>query len=241
MRLLVTRPQPDADRFALALAEIGAAAVVAPLMSIEVDESRALELDGCDALAFTSANGVRALARLAPNCSLPAYMVGPASARVAENHGIRVAGVAGGNVESLAALITDAIPAGSRIFHAAGADIAGDLATMLEARDISCTRQVLYKAMIPEQLPAEISQHLRAGALDGAVFFSPRSARSFVRLVTNAGQASACAGLTLFGLSPAVTEAACETIVWRRVREAQTPTQEALIDTIRAVQSEYSL
>ena len=48
-----------------------------------------------------------------------------------------------------------------------------------------------------------------SGELDGAVFFSPRSARSFVRLVTNAGQASACAGLSLFSLSPAVTEAAC--------------------------------
>jgi len=238
MRLLVTRPQPDADRFAAALAEIGVDAVVAPLMTIELAASTPPDPAACDALAFTSANGVRALARLAPDCPLPAYAVGPASARVAQNHGFQVAGVAGGNVESLASLLADALGAGSRVFHPAGADIAGDLAALLDARDISCTRQVLYHARIPERLPAKIHQLLRNDGLDGAVFFSPRSAESFVRLVTNAGQASACARLALFGLSPAVTEAACGNIAWRRVREARSPTQEALIDTIRAAQSE---
>ena len=238
MRLLVTRPQPDADRFAAALAEIGVDALVAPLMSIETDDSPPPDLAGYHALAFTSANGVRALARLAPDCALPAYTVGPASARVAKNHGLQVAGIGGGNVESLADLLVDALPARSRVFHAAGADIAGDLAGLLQARDIFCTRETLYHARIPEQLPEEIIKSLREGAIDGAVFFSPRSAKSFVRLATNAGQASACAGLSLFALSPAVTEAACGTTAWRRVREAQSPTQEALIDTIRTAKAE---
>lgn len=234
MRLLVTRPQPDADGFAAALAGIGVDALVAPLMFIDLDRTIDPDLSGCTALAFTSANGARAFAQLSNIRDLPVYTVGSGSARAATELGFSVAGTGAGTVESLAAVLSGAEKTGARIYHAAGADIAGDLAALLEAEGVACRRQVLYKAQIPDILPEKISLALSAGDVDGAVFFSPRSAGTFVRLVTNAGQASACAGLDLYSLSPAVTEAACGTIAWRRVREARTPMQEALINTIRA-------
>jgi uroporphyrinogen-III synthase len=234
VRLLVTRPQPDADRFADALAEIGVDALVAPLMSIELNRAIDPDLSGCTALAFTSANGARAFSQLSNIRDLPAYTVGSGSARAAAELGFSIAGKGAGTVESLADVLSATEEAGARIYHAAGADIAGDLAALLEAKGVACRRQVLYKAQIPAVLPEEINLALSAGGVDGAVFFSPRSASTFVRLVTNAGQASACAGLDLYSLSPAVTEAACGTIAWRRVREARTPMQEALINTIRA-------
>jgi uroporphyrinogen-III synthase len=233
VRLLVTRPQPDAARFAAALAEIGVGSLVVPLMTVEVDAGATPELAGCTAIAVTSANGVRALAQLTADRGLPVWAVGPASAAEAVAQGFTVAGVGGGNVETLAAAIGQALDPGSRVYHAAGADVAGDLGGLLAGRGIACRRQVLYRASIPAILPAEIAAALADGDLDGAVFFSPRSAGSFVRLVAGAGQAVACTGLTAYALSPAVA-AACGTIAWRRVREARTPTQEALIDTIRA-------
>lgn len=233
MRLLVTRPQPDADRFAAALAGVGVDALVAPLMSVEVDGAATPELSAFTAIAVTSANGVRALAALTDDRSLPVWAVGPASARDAEATGFKLAGIGGGDIDSLATAIADALNAGARVFHAAGADVAGDLAALLRAHGIECRREALYRAVVPDALPAQIANALANGDVDGAVFFSPRSADSFVRLVADAGQAAACAGLTAYALSPAVA-AACGTIAWRRVREARTPTQEALIDTICA-------
>lgn len=233
MRLLVTRPQPDARRTAAALAEIGVQPLVVPLMTVEIDAAAAPDLAGCAAIAVTSANGVRALAQLTADRSLPVWAVGPASAAEAEALGFTVAGVGAGSVETLAAAIGASLGRGTRIYHAAGADVAGDLGDLLADDGIACRREVLYRASIPATLPAEISSALEGGDLDGAVFFSPRSAGSFVRLAADAGQAAACAGLTAYALSPAVA-AACGTIAWRRVRAARTPTQEALIDTIRA-------
>ena len=229
----MTRPQPDADRFAAALAEVGVDARVAPLMTVEIDRTATPDLSGCAAIAVTSANGVRALARLTGDRRLPVWAVGPASATEATAQGFAVAGVGGGNVESLADAMGNALAADGRVYHAAGADVAGDLAKLLAKRGIACTREVLYRAEIPDVLPPDIAAALANGDVDGAVFFSPRSASSFVRLVRDAGQAAACAGLTAYALSPAVA-AACGTIAWRRVREARAPTQEALIDIIRA-------
>ncbi|HEY7610485.1 MAG TPA: uroporphyrinogen-III synthase, partial [Alphaproteobacteria bacterium] len=66
MRILLTRPEPDAQRFAAQLAEHGIEAVVAPLMTIETADAPLPPLEGVQALVFTSANGVRAYAAREP-------------------------------------------------------------------------------------------------------------------------------------------------------------------------------
>ena len=61
---LVTRPEPDASDFAALLERAGMRAVKTPAMTIE-PTGAAPSLEGAAALAFTSANGVRALPRAA--------------------------------------------------------------------------------------------------------------------------------------------------------------------------------
>ena len=63
MRILVTRPQPDADNTARLLRESGHEVIIAPLLEIvATDIPESFDLTGIQAVLITSANGVRALA-----------------------------------------------------------------------------------------------------------------------------------------------------------------------------------
>lgn len=72
MRVLVTRPSEDAGLLGERLAALGVEASAAPLLSIENIAGDALDLDGVQAVLFTSANGVRAYGARSDDRSLPA-------------------------------------------------------------------------------------------------------------------------------------------------------------------------
>src|SRR5215208_5601256 len=80
LRALVTRPRAEAEGLAAALAERGVAALVEPLLDIRYRSEWAPDLTGVQAVLCTSANGVRALARLCGERALPLFAVGEASA-----------------------------------------------------------------------------------------------------------------------------------------------------------------
>lgn len=235
-RVLITRPQPDADRTAQAMREAGLAPLVHPLMRIEMRAGVLCDAGPADALAFTSANGVRAYAKLGGD-ALPVYAVGPASAREAERCGFAVAGVADGDVASLAALIGKNRP--GRVRHPSGAAAAGDLAGSLATAGIAAERLVLYDAITESALPEAAAAILEAGFEGGVkagecwvALYSPRSARLFERLVASANLTIAAALLRLAALSPAVADAARLPYAERRV--AVQPTNSALVDIISA-------
>jgi uroporphyrinogen-III synthase len=76
---------------------------------------------------------------------------------------------------------------------------------------------------------------IEAGGIDVALFFSPRTAKSFVTLARKAGVTPACEGVTALCLSAAVAREA-ETIAWNEVRVASHPDLDgvlALIDEFR--------
>jgi uroporphyrinogen-III synthase len=61
MRLLVTRPEPDALKLGAVLEEMGHEATVEPLLSVSFDDAEPVDLDGAQALIATSRNALRAL------------------------------------------------------------------------------------------------------------------------------------------------------------------------------------
>ncbi len=82
MKALITRPQPDADRFAALCSANDIEPMLAPLMSVEFRDDWETPKD-TGAFAFTSANGVRAFARARRIRTLPAFCVGEATAEAA--------------------------------------------------------------------------------------------------------------------------------------------------------------
>ncbi|MBL6959143.1 MAG: uroporphyrinogen-III synthase [Rhodospirillales bacterium] len=232
MRLLITRPRQDAEPLAGLLREMGAQPSVEPLLFIDLEDGPDLDLDGVQALLVTSANGVRALAARTPNRTLPVLAVGDASARAAGEAGFTDVFSATGDVDGLARLAGDKLDAAAgSLLHAAGSHLAGDLAGLLEAGGYAYRREILYRARPAEALSEETQTVIREGQLDGILFFSPRTAATFVRLLGEAGLQDACGGLVAFCLSPAVAEQVAA-VPWSGVRTAEKPEQQALLQDV---------
>jgi uroporphyrinogen-III synthase len=232
MRILVTRPREDSERLAEKLEAMGHEVLIEPLFTIEPELGAPLDLDGVQALLLTSANGVRALALRSERRDIPVLAVGDATAAAARDFGFAQVESAGGDVEDLADLVRARLrPDGGALLHAAGSVTAGDLAGNLGAAGYDVRRVVLYRAEPVGALSAETAAALRDGRIDLAVFFSPRTARTFVSLVKAAGLESACARIAVLGLSQAVLDAASE-IGWAAHGAAAEPTEASLLDAL---------
>ncbi|MBI3710692.1 MAG: uroporphyrinogen-III synthase, partial [Proteobacteria bacterium] len=232
MRILITRPGEDAAPLAAMLRAKGHVVVVAPLLDIQPLRDATISLDGIQAILLTSANGARALAKADPRRDLPVLAVGEATAAAARAAGFTAVDNAGGDVSDLAALAkTRFDPNKGALLHAAGSVIAGDLGGALAAGGFELRRVVIYRAEPATVLPAAAAAALRDGSLDAALFFSPRTAATFVRLVREAGLEAACRRVVALGLSPAVIEAA-NGIGWAATMAAASPKEAALVDAL---------
>jgi len=232
MRALVTRPRADADAVARALEARGLEVMVEPLLDITPVPGATVDLNGVQAILVTSANGVRALANTVARRDLPVWAVGEATAAEARRVGFGRVESAGGDVESLAALVAARVdPTAGTLLHASGHDLAGELASLLLGRGFAVRRAVLYDARPVKSFSPALIEALRGRTLDLALFFSPRTAATFVRLARSAGLDGAA--VRAYALSAAVA-GALASLPWQTVRVAERPTQEALLAALDA-------
>lgn len=229
LRALVTRPRTEAAALSEALAERGIAAVVEPLLDIRFRPDARPDLAGVQAVLCTSANGVRALARLTGERALPLFAVGEATAARARSEGFAQVDSAAGAVGDLTRLVGERLdPARGRLLQVAGSAVAGDLAGELCRRGFTVDRAVLYEARPAAGLSADAVRALSAGLIDFALFFSPRTAAIFVRLAENAGLAPATPRLTAVSIS-AAADAALDPLRFRARHVAERPDQASLL------------
>lgn len=239
-RLLITRPAEDAAPLADRLEVMGYATAVEPMLDLVWLDGPEPGLDDVQALLFTSANGVRGYVKRTGRRDRPVYAVGDATARAARAAGFASVESASGDVYALAGLVAARCrPEAGLLLHVAGSKLAGDLAGLLGQAGFSLRRETLYDAVPSVRLGDGTAELMRTHGLAGALFFSPRTARSFVRLVAEAGLADACRTVDAFCLSPAVAEAAStygdgQPMPWRSVRTAPRPEQEALLGLLPA-------
>lgn len=235
MRVLVTRPETDAAPIAAELAARGDTAVIEPLLTIVPKPEAAVDLTGVQALAVTSANGARVLAKRTARRNLPVFAVGDATARAARAAGFATVESAGGDVVALAGLIAARLdPAAGAVFHAAARQVAGDLKGHLETAGFAVRRVALYEATPSLAFSATTAAALRGGRLDAALFFSPRTGRTFVRLLSESRLTVACSRMTAVCLSAAVAKEV-KRLPWRALHIAAQPTQAALLDSLAAL------
>jgi uroporphyrinogen-III synthase len=121
---------------------------------------------------------------------------------VAHNAGFTTVCSGNGGADALVSYILQRLPpACSVLFHAAPAQSAGTLEAELSRHGYTLQREILYEARAVRTLPHAAAECLSAGTADGVLFYSPRSARTFARLVTEAGLAPRCRGLHAFCIS----------------------------------------
>jgi len=240
LNILVTRPRSESEVFALTLAMRGHDAVQAPLLDIVPDETASVDLDGVQALLFTSINGVRSFARVSTSRNVPAYCVGDATAQAARDLGFRDVHSAGGDVVALANLVRmNLAPSEGALLHVSGSAVAGDLAGDLGGDRYDVRRVQLYRQDTARDLPDAAAEALKSGTLDAITFFSPRTAATFVQLVRKADLLDALNNVAALGLSQAALDAArVEGAHWKSERAASQPTEAALLEAIDALAAE---
>lgn len=233
-RALVTRPREDAEGISRALESRGFDVQLEPLLDILIHRDVALPLNRVQGFLATSANGVRALAANTPRRDLPVWAVGTATADCARSLGFRAVENGGGDVARLAELVARRCdPRQGALLHVAGSKLAGDLSGTLAAQRFEVRRVVLYEARTAETFSPSLLAALDAEALDLALFFSPRTAATFARLITAAERAEACRAIDAYTLSQAVAEQLAA-LPWRQTHLARTPDQAALLAVIDA-------
>ena len=236
MRILITRPREDADSFAATLGARGIEVTVEPLLTIQPVADPVIDLDGVQALLFTSANGVRCFASANARRDLKVFAVGDASAALARAQGFVEVESAAGDVGSLATLVADRVkPGDGALLHAAGSSLAGDLKGQLEQAGYTVRRVTLYDALPATELSSATLMNLRLGGIDAVALFSPRSARTFVELWRKARQpgqsGDGLAQVTALCLSAAVAREAKD-LDWRRIEIATRPDGAAMLDLV---------
>jgi len=227
MRILVTRPAEDGAEIAHRLAELGHEALLAPLLDVSFFDGGALDLDGVQALLVTSANGVRAFGRRTARRDIPLFAVGPQTAEAALAAGfLRVRNAAGDAVALAGAVSHWADPTAGVLLHAAGAESGGWLAGALTEKGFTVRRENLYRVDAAPALPDDAVAALRAGRVQAALFFSPRSAQVFAACLEKVGLAPA--GVVAVCIS-ANTAEALKGLPFAEFRIAAAPNQTALL------------
>lgn len=230
MRLLVTRPQPGADSSAARIHDAGHEPVVYPLIAPHF-----LPLAGkheAAALIVTSQNGVRAMQRwpqMPGWIGLPLFAVGDTTATAARTAGFGDVRSADGDAEALAELIAAGLsPSVGPLLYAAARDRSSVLEDRLRAAGFAVDAVVVYRMDDANSLGSDLAAEIGGSRLDGAVFYSRRSALVFLDLLDNAGLADALGRWSIFVLSPQIAEVFADRAVGR-IEVADTPREDALM------------
>ena len=235
MRLLVTRPEPDAARTATALRACGHSVVIAPLLRIEPLAAAAIGTGPWAAVLVTSANIAHAIAghaRRVDLTHLPVFAVGERSANAMRTLGCAQVISAGGNAGDLARIVAAHLNPPARLLYLAGEHRSGDLGGELRTKGFAVETAAIYRAVAADILPPEAAAAL-AGGLDGVLHFSRRSAEAYVEAARAAGLLESALQPAHFCLSAQVA-APLQSAGGRLVRVARQPAEAALLDLIGA-------
>jgi uroporphyrinogen-III synthase len=178
--ILLTRPKPQAQEFADALAaEIDADIAIHPMQDIVICAPPDPRPVDYDAYVFTSPNGARAAHHWGLP-SRPAYVVGQKTAAATQGDAVFCAD---GDSDDLVDLIDKHAPRGP-LLYLHGTHVAGQITQDLEQRGITCHGYVAY-----DQQALPVGDDLRS-VLSGPrpvmiPVFSPRSAKLLIETGEN--------------------------------------------------------
>lgn len=198
-RILITRPEKQAEGFAARLSERfgpDTAVILAPLMRIEAT-GEVPDLEGIRGLIFTSGNGVDAFVALFDIRRLPVHCVGQATAARAADAGFDVVSIAD-TADDLVAELSTTLPPGP-LLHLAGRNRRGRVAERLTSIGLKTQVAEIYDQV---ELPMS-SPGREALAMPGPLLlpvFSPRSASLLKPYLSGA-----VAELRIASISPAAT------------------------------------
>jgi uroporphyrinogen-III synthase len=206
--------------------------LIEPLLTIERVPGVAPDLAGVQALVLTSANAAPALS--APARQLPLFAVGDATARAAERAGCsRVISAAGSGADLARLIAQHCRPERGALLHLSGEHVRPGLAEGLAAVGFDLRRQVVYRAVAARGLSPVTVEALVQRQIGAVLLFSPRTAQTFVELISRHGLQGDLVATAAICLSAAVAQP-CRELVWRAIYLAARPEPGPLLEALEA-------
>ena len=228
VKMLVTRPEPDAQATLARLDALGISAVAAPVMVRQTLDASLPPPDGFTAMVLTSANAVRALAErgvLEQYRHLPVFAVGDRTARDASEAGFERVSSAAGALQDLVNAMTIARMRGP-IFYPTGKHQSADLAKALAPLGVMVATAKVYDMVAIDALPAQILAEL-GGEIGAVLAYSRRTAEIFATLATSLPRDKR-SRLAMLCLSETVAEPLLEAR-FSRISLADRPDEDAMM------------
>jgi uroporphyrinogen-III synthase len=228
-RMLVTRPEPDAQSSLARLQALGIEAVAAPLMERVAIEVSLPPAHGFAAVVLTSANAVRSLVErgvVGDYAHLPVLAVGDRTARDAQAAGfVRVSSAAGSFGDLVNAISLSGLK--GPLFYPTGKHQSADLSKALAPLGVMVVTARIYDMVAVPAMPPDILVALRHGEIDAALVYSRRTAEIFAQLAQSLERTQR-QRLGLLCLSEAVAEPLLEAH-FNRISLADRPDEEAMM------------
>lgn len=177
----ITRASPGAETTADRVRAMGHAPLVAPLLQVRPVADARIDLRGVAALAFTSANGVRAFAEQSAERGLKVFAVGAATGSAAKTAGFRTVLTADGDVAALADRIAQRRrELNGAVLHPGAAEPAGDLVGDLTRAGLEARGVALYETVFIDPPQDQLDALLAA---DVVLLHSPKGAKALARIL----------------------------------------------------------
>jgi len=236
MRLLVTRPEPDASIFSEELRGLGHEAVLQPLIEFRVLEFDLEPLRAAEVLIITSGNSLRALQErgvIKDFHGKPLYCVGEQTAKRALAAGFETVLEIAQTGEELARKIIESGRRGALLVHIIGEHMAFDIVGALTREGFSVQSATVYSMDACREFPPSVASMLKAGEIDGVILMSPRTAEIYVSLCHTHGIIDCDKTPIYFCLSENVA-AKLASLKPNHVRVPAKPDRKALLELLHA-------
>lgn len=206
-RMLVTRPEPDAQSTLARLTALDIVADIAPLMVRETLDVSLPPPDGFQAVVLTSANAVRSLVDrgvVADYAHLPVFAVGDRTKGEAEDAGfVRVSSAAGAFQDLVNAIGISGLK--GPLFYPAAKHQSADLAKAIAPFGVMVATSKVYEMVAADSMPETVLADLASGAIGSVLVYSRRTAEIFAGLTATLDQSRRSA-LAMLCMSEAVAE-----------------------------------
>jgi uroporphyrinogen-III synthase len=207
-KMLVTRPEPDASESIARLRALNIEGVAAPLLERAALHALLPDPRRLVAIALTSANALKALderGALGPYRGLKAFAVGEKTAAEARAQGFSDVVTAGGTLQHLVEEIGAARLKGP-VFYPAARHQSADLGAALKPFGLDVIASKVYEMRAASALKPDILDGLKRDLFGAALFYSRRTAETFVELLRDELDDRARARLHLLCLAESVAE-----------------------------------
>lgn len=175
--VLITRPEADAKEIAALVEEKNYQVVCEPFLEVIYHKTSLPDSSAYGGLVFTSANAVRAFCQNSTERDLSVFTVGDYTALEAKAAGFEKISSASGNIDDLEALLSQS-PSERPYLYIRGEHISKKLD--INDPKITIEEAVLYHTEKKQDISDQSLALLAEGAFSHILFFSTRTAESFV-------------------------------------------------------------